>query len=357
LSKSSTLRFGGVILLALGAAGSQILSTLGAGIVFVELLRRGMRAVISDGRKEVVWRVAVVLVPPLVSIGVLLLMRYGMGYEDYASRSIGFSSPTALGWLKDKAHVYSDAYANLYQAPIGVAFGSSIALQAFKAALALPIIFLYFLFVSSGLTKAKALMYALGPLAAFCVALAPLLGATALPFGYRIVGAPFVLYIFCLSTVLIPIWHVKTMPWIVGALAVVSAISIWASSTDVSVREVALKRDYEWLADTGVRMKETGATEVRLCSQPFVKPTMFNEKAERGILVSYSPMSVDAHSVWYNHFLFGFLKVNGVKSSVVESDQRRPQCVQSCQAVGRRSVGNFLTHFDEASSSLFMCTK
>ena len=223
VGKSSVARVVGLILLSLGAAGSQIGAAIGAGVVLAELSYRGLRATIAAGRAELLWRLMVVITPPTIAIGVLLLMRFGMGYEDFASRSIGFSSPTVLAWFKDKFYVFSNAFANLYQAPVGIALGNSIALSALWPAVVLPTLTLYCLFIFNGLAKSTSLVYAVTPLAIFGVVLAPLLGATAMPTGYRILGGPVLLLVFGLSIVLGQFWPFAIMKRLIAALLAVCA--------------------------------------------------------------------------------------------------------------------------------------
>lgn len=348
-------RAAGVVLLCLGAAGSQLGVTIGACLVVAELASLGVRCFVGLGRQELLWRFAMVMLPPVVAVAVLLGMRLGLGYVDFGSRSIGLSSPTLAGWLHDKFHVYSNAIANLYQAPVGVVFGHDLALRAFWPVVLLSVPLLFMPLALNKVPRAKALLSVLAVPAMLGIALSPLLGANAMPTGYRILGGPLLMLVVAVSLPLSLIWD-KPMArrFTIGAVAAMALSFGWSSQVDVRAREVAWQRDLAWLDEARSELRRSGLAKVQLCAWRFPPPP--GADADKlGIIVSYNHARPLTYSVWYTQFLAAFLKVKGLRASAPEMNGHLPDCTSRCRSGSGNPFGPFALKYDQANSTAFVC--
>jgi hypothetical protein len=318
-------------------------------------MHRGIRAGLTDGRKELGWRMAMVVLPPVFAVAVLLYMRYGLDYVDFASRSIGLSSTTPSGWLHDKFYVYSNAIANLYQAPLGVVSGRDIALRAFWPALALPVPILFLVLAINKVPVRTALGSALGVPAILIVSLSPLLGANAMPTGYRILGGPLLMLVVAISLPLSLIWHKSAWRLLtISATALAAAAFMWASAFDVQVRKVAWKQDLAWLSGARTELGSAGAKHVQLCTWRFQQPV--HAAADRqGIIVSYNTAYALVYSVWYTQFLGAFLRVHGLVASAPAMNGEVEACTTQCAQAGQSRFGPFRIMPSADGLTAFVC--
>lgn len=352
---ASGWREAGVVLLCLGAAGSQLGVTIGACLVVAELAGLGLRKFVGIGRNELLWRFAIVVLPSVVAVVVILGMRYGLGYVDFESRSIGLSSPTLAGWLHDKFYVYSNAIANLYQAPLGVVFGPEWALRAFWPVVLLSVPMLFLLLVFNNVPRPKALMSVLAIPAVLGIALSPLLGANAMPVGYRILGGALLMLVVAVSLPLSLIWD-KPMArrFTIGGVAALALWFAWSSLVDVRVREGAWQRDLAWLEEARSELLREGADKVQLCAWRFQRPA--DAAAEKsGIIVSYNHADSSTYSVWYTQFLAAFLAVKGLTATTPEVNGYLQDCTSSCAVGSGSPFGPFSLKYDQANSTAYVC--
>jgi len=348
-------RAAGVALLCLGAAGSQLGVMIGACLVVAELASVGVRRFVCLGRKELLWRFAMVVLPPVVAVAVLLVMRLGLGYVDFASRSIGLSSPTLASWLHDKFHVYSNAIANLYQAPMGVVFGLKWALRAFWPVALLSVPTMFILLILAKVPRTKALSSVLAVPAMFGIALSPLLGANAMPTGYRILGGALLMLVVAASVPLSLIWG-KPMGrrFVIGAVAAMALSFAWSSQVDVRAREVAWQRDLAWLEEARSELRRSGMAKVQLCAWRF-SPRAGADADKSGIIVSYNHARPLAYSVWYTQFLAAFLGVKGLTATAPETNGRLQDCILRCTSRSGSLFGPFSLAYDQANSTAYVC--
>ncbi len=353
--RSSGWRFVGLILLCLGAAGSQIAATIGACFVVAELVHRGIRATLTEGPHAVTWRIAMVFGPSFVALTTLIYMRYGLGYVDFASRSIGLSSATLSDWAHDKFYVYSNAIANLYQAPLGVVLGHTAALRAFWPAVVVPPVLVFFALVANKLAVRKAFAYAAVAPAMLVVVLSPLLGANALPTGYRILGGPLLMLVVGASLPLSILWRHAVWRWLViGVIAVVAAASLQADYLDMRVRKAAWSQDTAWLAEARARLKQRGLRQVALCAWRFDQhpdPSV----AATGIVVSYGIAHALTYSVWYTQFLSAYLRVQGVDTPAPALGDPAPDCATNCATGEITRFGPFRAGASDRSGTTYVC--
>jgi hypothetical protein len=348
-------RAAGVVLLCLGAAGSQLGVTIGACLVVAELASLGWRNLVGLGRQELLWRFAVVMLPPVVAVAVLLGMRFGLGYVDFGSRSIGLSSPTLAGWLQDKFYVYSNAIANLYQAPMGVVFGHDWALRAFWPVVLLSGPLLFILLILAKVPRTKALLSVLAVPAMLGIALSPLLGANAMPTGYRILGGALLMLVVAVSLPLSLVWD-KPMArrFTIGAVAALALSFAWSSLVDVRVREAAWQRDLAWLEEARSELSRSGLAKVQLCAWSF-SPPAGADADKSGIIVSYNHARPHTYSVWYTQFLAAFLGVKALKATAPDMYGYLPYCTSRCTEGSSGRFGPFALKYDQANSTAYVC--
>lgn len=356
LSGSSRYRFAGIVLMCLGAAANQLASTVGACLVATELAHRGVAAVLADRRKEIVWRLAIVSIPPICALLILVILRNIFGYSDFESRTIGFSSTDGMGYLRDKFYVFSNAIANLYQAPIGVVFGANIALRAFWPIVFIPIPLLAVLLIWSRVTPHRAIFYALSIPTVIAISLSPLLAATAMPTGYRILNNLILVLCFVFAVALTPFWtRLKSRTVVIVAIILIGVSFAWASLTDIEFRKEAWRQDMAWLEEAKANVMRVGVQRLSLCSWRFSVPVESLNRKE-GIIVSYRHANALTYSVWYTQFLVAFLRIQGLVAEAPESDKAPyVQCGEMCVQPGSGYLGPHALVLDSASSTAFVC--
>ena len=355
-SGSFKYRAAGIILMCMGAAASQMASVIGACLLVTELAHRGVAALLSDKRKELVWRLAMVFIPPTCALVILIFLRNVLGYSDFESRTVGLSSVSPTGYLRDKFYVVSNAIANLYQAPLGVSLGSNIALRAFWPIVLSATPLLAVLLILSRVGLYRAIWIALSIPLALAIALSPLFAATAMPTGYRILNNLFLVFCLALSVALVPFWaQIRSRILVCIAISLVGISFTWSSLADINVRSAAWNQDLVWLDEAKASLQKTSARNVVLCSRQFPRPVE-SPSQKKGILVSYGQADALSYSVWYPQFLEGFLNNHGIAARMSASgDTLTGECSEACASSNKGNFGPHALVLKIASSTDFVC--
>lgn len=344
------VRVAGIALVSIAATGSQLLASFGAACVVIEMAARGIRTVMAERGRDRWLRVALVFAPPVLSIGVLLFMRSVLGYEDFASRSLGVSE----NLLQSKFYVLSNAYANTFQAPLGQVLGNPAALRSFWPALILPWLGIWLLLRWRGINWIRACLLAALPILVFAAAMAPLLGTTAAPTGFRVIGTALLAMSIALAVAVTPLWDSRKSKSVsIGLMLVAILANVFATMTDASVRTAALKRDAHWLVDATGKLKDN-AEAIQLCVWRF-DATPAPVSSTRGILVSYNIANLDQYSVWYSPFLGSYLGVQGITARTPRPHESVPECADACAASGNVKLGPLEGEIIETSKVVYLC--
>jgi hypothetical protein len=345
------IRAVGILALAIGGMGNQLCVMAGVVLAFAWLIGRGLTEL--NHEKTPVGRLLIVaLLPASVSVACIVLMRFGMGIEDFGSRTIELESGI-LSFAHAKFYVLSNAYANLYQPVLEVLAGRPIALGAFwhMAAGVPAAIFVASLLRPGFLISHSALLSVAVP-GTFLLAMSPLLGTAATPTGFRLLGPVILLLVFAFSMAATHILYSRGLR--LGGLvllAIVSCACFVSSLRDVQVRADALLRDSAWARLLEEEIKSRSLNSVVLCSKRFKDP----RTAQEGILESYRARTVDSYSVWYTQFLPAYLslkRVSLIEESVAALGESSSQKADRVQLAGNE--GPWVQSMS-SESALFVC--
>lgn len=342
----------GLALVCAAVAGSQVLAAIGAVFVLAEVAHRGYRSVIRDGAVETRWRIALVIIPPIFGLLIIVYMRFGLGLEDFASRSVGVPSNP----LASKFYVFTNAFANLYQAPMGKLLGNAPALRAFWPMLLLMWLLPFGLLRIARVPMARALVLSALPISAFLVSFSPFLATPAIPSGYRVLGTAIIAIALAFVVSTGPLWAIPQLrKSLVAAKLFLIAASISATVLDIGVRHSANERDNFWRTKMQSALTDISPLELSLCRGKF-QPAMTKSQDQRGILVSYNIADEDTYSVWYSPFLATYLRVSGFEASGPAIGAELPVCLEGCENPKGINLGPF-TGVRIGSRKMLVCDR
>lgn len=288
----------GLLPLILGSMGNQLATS--AGLVLAILVWIVSQTGTRLDKPKLAPLLLVSVIPPLVSIASLVVIRFGFGIEDFASRSISVESDLH-SFASSKFYVLSNSFANLYQAPLAILLGEKTTMKAFwPMALGLPIATFLLLRQFCGISTWRSFLLSVSPNLVFFIALFPLLGTTTTPTGYRLLGPVLCLLVLPAAVVaraLVASHWTRLLA--ISLTAVFGSACAVATLTDISVRSEAWRRDAQWIAQVDARRAASGSPSVAICAGRFKDPV----NPGRGILENYRTRTVDSYSVWYTQFL------------------------------------------------------
>ncbi len=341
----------GVALVCAAGLCQQMLAIFGVVFVAMEIAALGWQSIQREGSFGWIWRACLMVFPVIVGIAVLLVMRNGLGYEDFASRSLGIPD----GLFRAKFFVLTNSYANVFQAPLGWAIGNSIALRAFWPAMVVPVVIIFLALRLTDTNVAKSILLAALPISVFWLAMSPLLGTNATPTGFRVMGPALIAMSIALAIALTPLWRsLAARTVLVLVIASIATANLGSTIVDTSARSVALKRDQGWLATTKAQILERGAPQVQLCSWKF-EPRAESINAAPGILVSYNVAGPDQYSEWYSPFLAHYLVANGIDAKVPKFGESSDFCAGKCEGNEDFILGPLRGRFHGLPEIRFVC--
>lgn len=353
--KAIAMRLIGITLLVVAACGSQIASTVGACLVLMEFVARAPNSPLLVKWRSIAWRVCVIVAPPASALIVLIVMRFTLGYQDFDSRSIDVGSGSAWEVLSQKFYVLSNAYANLFQAPLAAILSNEIALRAFWPMVVAPPVLLFIALLTCRASLGWALACAaLMPTVFFMVA-APLLATSAVPTGFRLLTpiAPMLTCAFLIAAG--SIWSKPMFRGICAAGIVAFAVAGMMSTTaDNVVRKKAWQRDKEQAVRALQSLAALGNPPLEICRWRYEHPA-FKSTAE-GILVSYNIQNETRLSVWHTQFLRDFLRSYGMMVSALSLPLASAPCLEKCSMSSAvSSFGPFSLHTSATWPTALIC--
>ncbi len=313
----------GLFLLCVAALGYQMLATIAACALLVETLAKGLPSLFRLPRAALIIRLSAATLPIIVSLVALLIMQKGLGYYDFASRGVANSSTSFAEFLESRYYVLTNAFANYYQAQLDYVAGYDVTVGALKSVLFL--ITLIVLSLSLHRKSAYGVLQVTILYMLFFISLAPLLGTSAIPSGYRI--SLFSLILFATGFASIISYYCVSNMFNFTAIALISicsAVSLLVSLEDIELRAQIWKRDLANRAVVG--RSQQMQTPVEVC-----KPQEDDAGLNTGILVSYNRTGAKNYSVWHtaSYFLESFLEKGGINPDHV-SFVDIEVCQQTC---------------------------
>lgn len=356
LSPVSTRRWCGIGLVCLGASGHQFLSIFGASMVLIEVVQMHNNGAPSLNRKSLILRLCLIFAPVVAALASIVILRFGFGFEDFASRTVALAPTSAREYFADKFFVFSNAFANIYQAPIGLLLGTEAALKAFVPMLVLPpVVLLGCLSFRTGFTRALTLTMLMPAL--FVLAFSPTLVTNATPTGYRMLGTFLLTSTVGVSVVFGTFWRSRSLRSMVAILIfVVGVLFTLTSVRDANLRNDIWHQDIKWLTELDSLLKTHQRPTVKLCAYRYqaLKEDSINDT---GILVNYNLTGVHSYSVWYTQFLGGFLRHHGISAIDALNNSTTELCDLACAGGGGFEVASMRLVADSDGQSAVLCRK
>jgi hypothetical protein len=289
------VRLVGLVLIGLAGGLYQLATFLPVCIVVAEVAARGVRKMAGLPRDEVLWRLSMMVVAPLVGLSSLLILRHGFGYVDFDARGISLADGGAASWISDKFHVLSNAFANTYQAPIAEVFGRATAVSLFWPMVATAILACLAIGLLSGGSAPDRVFRSSAVSIAFFACLTPLLIADATPTGFRVIAfATFGVLI--VAGPVLSLVRLNSVGWAVGCVGLfVIAAAFWRSSSlDLDVRLDSFERDIFFREELKTVVQDRSIRDLTVCASELASQQV--DKTGRGILVSYNPATESTYS-------------------------------------------------------------
>ena len=348
----------GVLFLSLAALANQLYAPLAATLVVIELL--GVKLLQRSTLSPRFWlpRLSMCITPIFISVVALVVIRYWFGIEDFAGRTISFGSGPGSSFFAAKFYVFSNAYANLFQAPAGVLLGVNLALKLFWPMVLVPFA-VAVLLLAFRVPMVETIMLAILLPLVFFLSLSPLAATNATPSGFRLIPGTLLFLAIAWSVILSSIWHnYLAKIFIVGVCFGTSILFLWTSQLDNVVRKDAWQQDDQWLTDAQTLVETLSLNEVQLCRWGFSLPAKSKESS-KGILVGYNVTEWFHYSIWYRQFLGAFLRRHQMpvlsNPSLTPLDRCESQCTMN--NAESKNFGPFSLRIETDNNAAIICER
>ncbi|MEM7359261.1 MAG: hypothetical protein AAF431_09200 [Pseudomonadota bacterium] len=355
MSYSLGIRGLGLIFMSMGSLSNQMLSILGISMWLLEACCPNPKInFLRPARVELIIRVLMVGLPPLFGLTAILVMSSFYEFSDFANRTVSLETAAGTTWINDKFYVFSNAYANLYQAPLSFLAGTEAALGAFRYMIALPVLLLILLLLAGESKSRSLLLSCLVPVLFLC-AFAPLLATSATPTGFRIMGTAIVLVCAGAIVSLQPLWR-RTWGASIITVASIALIGLHLLTTakDMGVRAQAWQQDLALLSQAESSLLTTTTSAVTFCFWRATEPVPASDLSV-GILVSYNRANTSSYSIWASQFLPYFLSKRIPGLGVQTIDEPSERCEAACAQTATMSFGPYKLVKESLNSETFVC--